>query len=107
MSANIQEEQYQVLTVRLVADDMRKLKDTAEHVGVGPAILARMLIRQGLQGQTELPRFPFAPLHSLLAPLAAETRATAKTLHQRIKQMRRKRWEEQYEKLRKKFPNDG
>ncbi len=98
MPATIQEEQYQVLTVRLVAEDMRKLKDTAEHVGVEPSILARMLIRQGLHGQTDAPRFPFVPLQSLLAPLAAEKRSTEKTLHQQIKQVRRKRWEEQYKK---------
>jgi len=98
MSANIQEEQYQILTVRLVPDDMQKLKNAAEHIGVGPSILARMLIRQGLQGQNDLPRFPFAPLHSLLAPLAAEQRSIEKKLQQQIKQVRRKRWEEQYKK---------
>lgn len=98
MAANIQEEQYQMLTVRLIPDDMQKLKNAAEHMGVGPSILARMIIRQGLQGQEDLPRFPFAPLHSLLAPLATEKGATEKKLTQRIKQVRRKRWEEQYKK---------
>jgi hypothetical protein len=96
--ANSQEEQYQVLTVRLVPDDMQKLKNAAGYIGVGPSILARMLIRQGLQGQEDLPRFPFAPLHSLLAPLVTEKGATEKKLTQRIKQVRRKRWEEQYKK---------
>lgn len=98
MAANIQEEQYQVLTVRLIPDDMQKLKNAAEHMGVGPSILARMIIRQGLQGQEDLPRFPFAPLHSLLVPLATEKGATEKKLTQRVKQVRRKRWEEQYKK---------
>ena len=98
MSASAQEEQYQVLTVRLVSDDMQKLKDAAEHVGVGPSVLARMLIRQGLQGQTDAGRFPFVSLHSLLASLATEKDSTEKKLNQRIKQVRRKRWEEQYKK---------
>ena len=99
MPASTQEEQYQILTVRLVPDDMLKLKDAAKHIGVGPSILARMLIRQGLQEQeAENPRFPFTPLHSLLAPSATEKRSTEKKLTQRIKQVRRKRWEEQYKK---------
>lgn len=99
MPASAQEEQYQVLTVRLVTNDMQKLKDAAEHVGVGPSVLARMLIRQGLQEQgNERSHFPFAPLHSLLAPLATEKGLTEKKLTRRIKQVRRKRWEEQYKK---------
>lgn len=98
MATHVQEEQYKVLTVRLIADDMERLKEAAEHVGVGPTVLARMLIRQGLQGQGEGNRFPFATLHSLLAPLATEKGSTERGLTQRIKQVRRKRWEEQYEK---------
>ena len=98
MPANTQEEQYQILTVRLIPDDMQKLKNAAEHIGVGPSILARMIIRQGLQGQEDPPRFPFAQLHSLLAPLATGKGSTEKKLAQRIKQVRRKRWEEQYKK---------
>lgn len=99
MPASIQEEQYQLLTVRLVPNDMQKLKNAAEHIGVGPAILARMLIRQGLQEQRDdQSRFPFAPLHSLLAPLTTEKGLTEKKLARRIKQIRRKRWGEQYKK---------
>ena len=96
MPASAQEEQYKLLTVRIVPYDMQKLKDAAEHIGVGPAVLARMLIRQGLQEQEDGSRFPFASLHSLLAPLATEQGSTEKKLTQRIKQVRRKRWEEQY-----------
>jgi len=96
--ANAQPEQYQILTVRLVPDDMQRLKEAAEHIGVGPTVLARMLIRQGLQGNEGASRFPFAALHSLLAPLAAEKRLTDKEVSQRVKQVRRKRWDEQYKK---------
>lgn len=45
MPANAQEEQYKLLTIRLVPDDMQRLKEAAEHIGVGPTVLARMLIR--------------------------------------------------------------
>ena len=99
MPASTQEEQYQILTVRLVPDDMLKLKDAAKHIGVGPSILARMLIRQGLQTQeVERPRFPFASLQSLFTPLVTAKGSTEKKLSQRIKQVRQKRWEEQYKK---------
>src|SRR5216684_9042135 len=99
MQADVQEEQYKLLTIRLVPDDMRRLKEAAEHIGVGPTVLARMLIRQGLQGQGGESRFPFASLHTGLSPLAAEKRLTDKKLARRIKQVRRKRWEEQHQKL--------
>lgn len=39
---------------------MQRLKEAAEHIGVGPTVLARMLIRQGLQGNEGASRFPFA-----------------------------------------------
>ena len=99
MPESTQEEQYKLLTVRLVPDDLQKLKEAAEHIGVGPAVLARMLIRQGLQEQeTERHRFPFASLQSLLAPSVTTKRLTEKKLSQRIKQVRHKRWEDQYKK---------
>jgi len=99
MPANIQEEQYKLLTIRLIPDDMQRLKEAAEHLGVGPTVLARMLIRQGLQGQQEREsRFPFAALHTLLPPLAVEQGLTGEKLARRIKQVRRKRWEKQYKK---------
>src|SRR5262245_30517219 len=98
MSANTQEGQYQILTIRLVQDDIQRLKEAAEHIGVGPSVLARMLIRQGLQGQEGDRRFPFVALHSLLAPVATEKGLTEQKLAQRITQVRRKRWEEQYKK---------
>lgn len=96
MPAATQEEQYQILTVRLIPDDMLKLKDVAKHIGIGPSILARMLIRQGLQGQEDGPRFPFKPLQSLLAQSVIAKETTEKKLSQRIKKVRRRRWEEQY-----------
>jgi hypothetical protein len=95
---NAQQEQYQILTVRLVPDDMRRLKEAAEHIGVGPTVLARMLIRQGLQGNEGASRFPFAALRSLLAPLAAEKGLADREISHRVKQVRRKRWDEQYQK---------
>ena len=98
MSANIREEQYKLLTIRLVPDDLKRLKEAAERIGVSPTVLARTLIRQGLQGQEGDSRFPFTSLHTLLAPLASEKRLTGKKLAQRIKQIRRKRWEERYKK---------
>ncbi|MBI3302652.1 MAG: hypothetical protein HYZ72_11360 [Deltaproteobacteria bacterium] len=98
MPASVREEQYKLLTIRLVPDDMQRLKEAAEYLGVGPTVLARMLIRQGLQGQEGESRFPFAALHPLLAPLASEKGLTDKKLVRRIKQVRRKRWEEQYKK---------
>ncbi|HJY83771.1 MAG TPA: hypothetical protein VKK81_22130 [Candidatus Binatia bacterium] len=105
MPTNTQEEQYKLLTIRLVPDDMQRLKEAAEHIGVGPTVLARMLIRQGLQGQGGKSRFPFASLHTLLSPLGARKGLTDKKLARRIKQVRRKQWQEQYkepvEKIRK------
>ena len=92
MPANAQSEQYQILTIRLVPDDMQRLKEAAEHIGVGPTVLARVLIRQGLQGNEGASRFPFAALRSLLAPLAAEKGLTDKEVSQRVKQVRRKHW---------------
>jgi hypothetical protein len=105
MQANVREEQYKLLTIRLVPDDMQRLKEAAEHIGVGPTVLARMLIRQGLQGQGGESRFPFASLHTVLSPLAAEKGLTDKKLAQSVKRVRRKQWEKQYkepiEKIRK------
>ena len=96
MQADVREEQYKLLTIRLVPDDMQRLKEAAEHIGVGPTVLARMLIRQGLQGQGGESRFPFASLHTLLSPLAAEKGLTDKKLAQSVKRVRRKQWEKQY-----------
>ena len=96
MQANVREEQYKLLTIRLVPDDMQRLKEAAEHIGVGPTVLARMLIRQGLQGQGGESRFPFASLHTVLSPLAAEKGLTDKKLAQSVKRVRRKQWEKQY-----------
>jgi hypothetical protein len=77
---------------------MQRLKEVAEHIGVGPTVLARMLIRQGLQEQQGESRFPFAALHTLLTPLARQKELTVKKIARRIKQVRRRRWEEQYKK---------
>lgn len=76
MPANVQEEQYKLLTIRLVPDDMQRLKEAAEHIGVGPTVLARMLIRQGLQGQGGESHFPFALLHTLFQPYVRTLRAS-------------------------------
>jgi hypothetical protein len=103
---NAQQEQYQILTVRLVPDDMQRLKEAAEHIGVGPTVLARMLIRQGLQGNEGASRFPFAALRSLLAPLATEKGSSEKKLTQRIKQVRRKRWDEHYKSQSRRSASD-
>jgi hypothetical protein len=101
--AQVREEQYQILTIRLIPDDMQRLKEAAEHLGVGPTVLARMLIRQGLQGQGGESRFPFASLHALLSPLAAEKGRTDKKLAQSVKRVRRKQWQEQYKELEEKI----
>lgn len=98
MPANVREEQYKILTIRLIPDDMQRLKEAAAHIGVGPTVLARMLIRQGLQRQGGESHFPFASLHTLLVPLARRKGLTVNRIARRIKQVRRKRWEEQYKK---------
>ncbi len=88
----------EVLTVRLVPEDLEQLRELAEELGVGPAVLARILIRQGLKSlsSTSQARFPLKELSELLAPAAQAEGLTEEELLEEVRAVRRKIYEERY-----------
>jgi len=87
-----------VLTVRLVPEDLGRLRELAEELGVGPAVLARILIRQGLKSLSRpaQTRFPLRELSELLAPAARAQGLSEEELLEEIKAVRRELYEERY-----------
>lgn len=88
----------EVLTVRLVPEDLGRLRELAEELGVGPAVLARILIRQGLKSlsSTSQARFPLKELSELLAPAAQAQGLSEEELMEEVKAVRRELYKERY-----------
>lgn len=86
------------LTVRLIPEDLERLRKLAEELGVGPAVLARILIRQGLKSlsSTSQARFPLKELSALLAPAAQAQGLSEEELLEEVKAVRRELYEERY-----------
>lgn len=90
-----------VLTVRLVPEDLERLREVAEELGIGPAVLARILIRQGLKSLSYSSsqaqrRFPLRELSELLAPAAQAQGLSEEELMEEVKAVRRELYKERY-----------
>jgi len=91
-----------VLSVRLNKEDERRLKALAQHLDVGPSVLARILLHtslanlQGLKAAAKAGRFPLSLLSDLLAPAAQAKGLTEEDLKRSVKAARRKLWKERY-----------
>lgn len=88
----------EVLTVRLTPEDLEQLRELAEELGVGPAVLARIIIRQGLKSFSSHDRakFPLKELSDLLAPVAQAQGVSEEELMKEVKAVRRELYEERY-----------
>ncbi len=96
----------EALTVRLISEDLERLRKLAEELGVGPAVLARILIRQGLKSLSSSsesgvpPRLPLKELSELLAPMAQARGLSEEELLEEVKAIRRELYGERYAPLR-------
>jgi len=91
LARQIENDKYEILTVRLAPVDMKLLKKAAEKLGIGHTVLARLLIRGTLRKEGST-RFPLLELSNLLSPLAKEKGLTEESLSSRVKKVRRKLW---------------
>jgi len=91
-----------VLTVRLIPEDLERLRELAEELGVGPTVLARILIRQGLKNlslsgtRAKAKMLPLRELSELLAPAAQAQGLTEEELMEEVRAIRRELYKERY-----------
>lgn len=91
-----------VLSVRLNKEDEKRLRALAQHLDVGPSVLARMLLHtslanlEGLEAAALTGRFPLSLLSELLAPIAQAKGLTEEDLKRSVKAARQKLWKEHY-----------
>jgi predicted DNA-binding protein len=88
----------EVVTVRLIPEDLERLRELAEELGVGPAVLARIIIRQGLKNlsSTSQARFPLKELSELLAPAVQAQGLSEEELLEEVRAIRQRIYEERY-----------